>query len=295
MGRSKTLAAAGCVVFRPGSGSEPEVLLVHRPRYDDWTIPKGKLDPDEYLPGCAVRETWEESGVEVQLGMPVPRQIRYQVNSGEKTVWYWRASVVRQKRRRANAEVDKVRWLPISEAVAKVSYVDEMDLIQRAAPLPDTTPLVILRHTKAMLRANWTGRDQARPVDTRGRRQAELLKPLLSAYRIDRLVSSSSIRCVQTLKPYAKANKLEIQTWATLSEEQARLKPKSVGTLMHRIRTEVLAHGEPTVVCGHRPVLPLMFEALGVEPRPLKPGAALVLHLRPDGEVVAVEEHKPRV
>ena len=74
----KKVAAAGTVVLRPVADGEPEVLLVHRPRYNDWSLPKGKIDPDEYLAGCAVRETLEETAVDVRLGMPLD-QITYPV------------------------------------------------------------------------------------------------------------------------------------------------------------------------------------------------------------------------
>lgn len=292
----RSLNAAGTVVLRPHRGNgEQEVLLIHRPRYDDWSLPKGKIDTDEYLAGCAVRETVEETSVRVRLGVQVERRLEYRVSSRDKQVTYWRAQVRSEKPHVPNREVDQIRWLPVSEAIALVSYVDEMDIIQRAVDLPETVPVVLLRHGKAMARAHWTGRDQARPLDARGRRQAELLVPLLDAFGVQQVISSSSTRCAQTVKPYGKARRLEVETWSTLSEEQAAQKPKAVTTLMKRLLSETLDQGRPAVVCGHRPVLPLMFAALGVEPRPLKPGAAVVAHVTCEGQVVGVEEHRPRV
>jgi 8-oxo-dGTP diphosphatase len=291
----RTIAAAGCVVVRPRpSGGEPDILLVHRPRYNDWSLPKGKLDPQEYLPGCAVRETWEESGVVVRLGQPLP-PISYGVNGGSKTVSYWRAQVLRERRHRPGSEVDEIRWLPVSEALHLVSYVDELSLIHTAADAPETVPLVILRHGKAMLRQNWTGRDQARPLDARGRRQAQLLVPLLKAYGVKRTVSSSSVRCQQTVQPFAKALRGEVEAWQSLSEEQAKLKPKAAQTVMKRLLADLLQRGEPTVVCGHRPVLPLMLEAVGAPVHSLKPGAALVVHFTAEGGIAFVEQHRPLV
>ncbi len=290
----KRITAAGTVVLRPGPGDEPEVLLVHRPGYDDWSLPKGKINADEYLAGCAVRETVEETAVAVRLGIPVDR-IRYPVGGGEKTVYYWRASALREGRHKPNSEIDEVAWLPLRKALRRVSYADERPLIEQAAGLPGSTPLVIVRHGKAMLRANWTGRDQARPLDERGRRQSRLLVPLLEAYGVGRLVSSSSVRCMKTLQPHARAHRLEVEGWTTLSEEQAEKNPKAVKILMRRLARQTGEHGLPTAVCGHRPVLPAMLAALGIPDRSLRPGAALVAHLDGAGEVLAVEVHKPRV
>lgn len=146
-----------------------------------------------------------------------------------------------------------------------------------------------------MKRSNWTGRDQARPLDTRGRHQATALVPLLAAYGVTRLASSTSTRCVRTLLPYAKAAQLEIDGWATLSEEQAEDNPKAVDRLMRRLVARTLDLGAPLAICGHRPVLPGMLTALGVPVRPLQPGACIVVHLSVDGDSLAVEHHPPKV
>lgn len=290
----KQITAAGAVVLRDGATSEPEVLLVHRPRYDDWSLPKGKIDPDEYLAGCAVRETREETAVSIRLGIPVNR-ITYPVGGGTKTVSYWRARVTSEGRHKPNSEIDQIAWLPASEAVTKVSYDDERPLIGQALELPDSVPLLIVRHGKAMLRSNWSGRDQARTLDERGRRQSQLLIPLLESYGVSRLASSTSVRCMKTLAPFAKAQRLEVEGWTTLSEEQAGHNPKAVDTLMRRLIKQALEAGTPMAICGHRPVLPLMLGAVGVPDRALQPGAAVVAHLNRKGETLAVEWHRPRV
>ena len=292
--RARRVTAAGTVVVRTSAKGQRQVLLVHRPTYDDWSLPKGKINPDEYLAGCAVRETLEESGVLARLGVPVDR-ISYPVGAGIKTVSYWRAEVVRTRRYKPNSEVDAIKWLTISDALTTVSYPDEVPLIEQAVALPDTTPVIVLRHAKAMLRKFWTGRDQARPLDSRGRRQSDLLVPLLEAYGVTRVASSTSVRCRQTVKPFAKAAHLDVQGWTTLSEEQGKDRPKAVATLVRRLAQEAVSDRTPTVICGHRPVLPVMLGALGVPPRPLQPGAALVAHLDPEGHTVAIEFHKPRI
>jgi len=155
--------------------------------------------------------------------------------------------------------------------------------------------LLIVPHAKAMLRSNWNGRDQARPLDERGRRQARMLIPLFAAYGVKRLVSSTSTRCMRTLTPYAQDRKLDIEGWATLSEEQAAQNLSQVGTLVARLVSETVASGKPLAVCGHRPVLPTMLEALGVPNRHMQPGAVMVAHFDSDGKTLGVEFHKPRV
>jgi len=291
----KKVAAAGTVVLRPVADGEPEVLLVHRPRYNDWSLPKGKINPDEYLAGCAVRETREESAVDVRLGLPLD-QITYPLNGGMKTVSYWQARGVHADVHHAGDEVDEVLWLPASEALEQLTYDDERPLITQAVELPaDTTPVVIVRHGKAMLRANWTGRDRARTLNERGRRQSRLLVPLLEAFGVGRLASSNAVRCVKTLQPYAKAHRLDVEGWSSLTEEEGEKSPKSVVTLTRRLARQAIESGVPLAICGHRPVLPLMLEALGVPARPLQPGSAIVAHLDPSGKVLAVEIHKPRI
>lgn len=293
--QEKLVTAAGTVVLRPGDGGEPEVLLVHRPRYHDWSLPKGKLHTDESLPGCAARETEEETAISVRLGIPVGH-IRYPVGNGHKAAYYWRARTVNGGRHTPNAEVDEIAWVPVSRALTEVlTYADERPLLRLALTLPDSTPLVIARHGKAMLRANWSGRDQARPLDERGRRQARGLVPLLEAYGVRQLASSTSVRCMKTLQPYAKAHRLDVEGWAVLSEEQGTKEPKAVATLLRRLARRAAESGVPLAVCGHRPVLPTMLEAIGVPGRTLQPGAALVVHLGEDAGVLAVELHKPRL
>jgi 8-oxo-dGTP pyrophosphatase MutT (NUDIX family) len=112
--------AAGGVVHRSGP-SGPEVLVVHRPRYDDWTLPKGKLDPGETLSGCALREVAEETGLRCRLGEHLA-DVRYVDHLGRsKLVRYW-AMTVESDDHEPDGEVDEVRWLPPSEARNVLSY-----------------------------------------------------------------------------------------------------------------------------------------------------------------------------
>ncbi len=294
MSRPRLIEAAGAIVLRRPAGRQLQVLLIHRPSYNDWSLPKGKLDPDEYLAAAAVRETMEETAMTIRLAHPVDR-IQYPIPTGTKRVAYWLGNLIAESRFKANSEVDRRTWLTLASALKRMTYADERRLLQQAITLPQTTPLLIVRHGKAMDRKHWSGKDQLRQLSTRGRKQSKQLVPLLDAYGVQDLASSTSTRCVSTLGPYAKAQRLDVKGWSTLSEEQAKDNPDAVRKLMRRLIKETAAGGVPRAICGHRPVLPLMLEALGVPNRPMLTAAVLVAHLNAAGETVSVEWHKPRV
>ena len=199
MSHKRLVEAAGAVVLRRPKGRGLQVLLIHRPSYNDWSLPKGKLDPDEYLAGAAVRETMEETAVIVRLRHPVDR-IQYPIPSGTKRVAYWLGTAIDQRRFKPNSEVDRRVWLSIPSALKRMTYADERALLEQAVTLPDTTPLLIVRHGKAMERKHWSGKDQLRQLSTRGRRQSKLLIPLLDAYGVAELDSSASTRCMTSTR-----------------------------------------------------------------------------------------------
>ena len=275
--------AAGAVVVRKGA-----VLLVHRPKYDDWSFPKGKQDPGEDDVVTAVREVAEETGVEVRLGMPLPSTAYVQLDGRTKLVHYWRASVVGDHdvtTYRANDEIDDVAWVPIEEAVGLLSYERDRDVLAALASSRKTTPLAILRHAKALSRKKWEGDDPERPLTDEGQAQAKSLTNLLAAYGITRVVTSSSTRCVQTVQPYVDEHVLTASQTVALSEEH--VDPDAARDLVDGL----LADTEPTVLCSHRPVLPVLLERLGVDIPPLDPASLLVVHHR-KGEILAAELHE---
>lgn len=293
-GRGRITVAAGTVTIKERPGKPPHVLLIHRPAYDDWSLPKGHLEPDEYEAVAAERETMEETAVRVALRQPLG-PIRYPNGKGTKVVHYWRATPLEAKRRKPDKEVDKVAWLTAPNALARMTYADERAVLAKALTLEGTTPFLIVRHAKAMDRKNWSKRDQYRPITSRGRTQSRRLVPLLQAFGVRALASSTSTRCMQTLEPYAKAIGEDVKGWATLSEEVGEDNPKDVAKLMKRLAREAVDTGTPMAVCGHRPVLPTMLEALGIPNRPMQTSATIIAHLDADARAVAVEFHRPRV
>ncbi|MGY2701544.1 NUDIX hydrolase [Nocardioides sp. HB32] len=283
---AKDVLAAGAVVFRPGK----RVLLVHRPRYDDWSFPKGKLDPGEHVTSAAVREVAEETGLHVRLGPTLPGQ-RYPVAGGRmKAVSYWVGRVVGSddvSGYRPNDEIDHVEWVPYAEACKRLSYEHDLDTLRTAYPRRRKThAFIVLRHADARSRKAWRRQDdRLRPLLQAGRQQAQRLIPVLAAYDVTRLVSSSSTRCVETLGPYSDVTGWKLELDDGLSEEDAT----AHGVLT--ITDDLSQRDEGVVVCSHRPVLPAVFDALGLEDAKLDPGGLLVAHLR-KGKVVATEVHQ---
>jgi len=280
------------VVFRPGR----QVLLVHRPRYDDWSFPKGKLDRGEHATAAAVREVAEETGLHVRLGPPLPDQ-HYPVNGRPKTVHYWAGRAVGDddvSGYRPNAEIDAVAWVPVDDAPALLTYDYDRDTLASALGVRRRTrALVVLRHAEARSRTRWAAEDRLRPLLRTGMIHSERLLPLLAAYDVTHVVSSPSTRCVQTVEPYVAMTGFDLDLRRRLSEEDAT--PAGV----RRIVEELMADDQGAVLCSHRPVLPLVYDAAGLSRRqrssavepPLELGEALVLHTR-KGNVVAFERHR---
>ncbi len=289
-GRAREVVSAGAVVLGPGG----TVLLVHRPKYDDWSFPKGKLDRGEHATAAAVREVEEETGLRIRLGVPLRSQ-RYPIRVGIKVVHYWVGRAVGDVDvggYEPNAEIDEVAWFPVDKARHRLSYEFDRDTLDEAlARARKTRTLVILRHGEARSRKAWRADDRQRPLLAAGKHQADRLVPVLAAYDVRRLVSSSSTRCVQTLEPYAAATGSKLRTDDLLSEEDAS--PDAVRDVLAPL-TEGL-HERPAsagglVVCTHRPVLPWVFDALGLEDPELETGELVVLHLR-KGRVRTAERH----
>ncbi|MGB0101703.1 MAG: NUDIX hydrolase [Nocardioides sp.] len=283
---AKDVLAAGAVVFRPGK----RVLLVHRPRYDDWSFPKGKLDRGEHVTAAAVREVCEETGLQVRLGPSLTTQ-RYPVSGGRsKSVSYWAGRAVGSddvSAYRPNAEIDAVAWVPYDEALKQLSYPHDRDTLREAERVRRRThAVVVLRHGVARSRKAWRRQDdQLRPLLQAGRQQAQRVVPVLAAYDVTRIVSSSSMRCVETVAPYADATGWKLDLDDGLSEEQA------TATSVLETVDELVTTDEGAVLCTHRPVLPSVFDALGVADPRLEAGELLVAHVR-KGAVVATERHR---
>lgn len=285
------IRAAGVVVFDPETApgtQKRRFLTVHRPHRADWSLPKGKVDAGESTPCTAVRECDEETGYRVSLIARLPTA-RYQTSGANKEVDYWVGKVRENEGFAPDEEVDEIRWIPVEEAAEFLTYSDDAELVRLAAAVPDTTPFIVLRHGKAMRRADFNGDDDAdRPLSGRGRGEAKRLIDVLDAYGIERVHSSPFRRCVTTVSKYAKSIGVEVVREEHTSEAGHETNPIATA---QRVR-ELLMHPEPTVLCTHRPVLPTVLSALtehlGLPPTAvqndpnwdsrLPPGGMIVIH-----------------
>lgn len=282
---SRIVRSAGAVVWRPrksnvaveiGQTYDPddiEVLLVHRPRYDDWSWPKGKAEINEPLLAAGVREVEEETGVLVQMHAPLTTQ-RYRLGSGQiKEVHYWigvpvkHGGVERSRIPVAPAtakEIDQTRWVAPGPARKMLTRRGDRrlldDVVSRAqAGTLVTQTLVIVRHGAALPRKQWNGTEPARPLNRTGGVQVLDLVDIFSALGITRLLSSPWERCKASLEPYAAVASLGVVTADELTEDFAKKDPEAASGVITRL---LQRPAEPVVVCGHRPVLPTMFEPI---------------------------------
>lgn len=328
--RVSVIECAGAIVWRL-KHDVLEVLLIHRPRYDDWSWPKGKVDPGETLPAAAVREVQEETGKAIHLGIPLPG-LQYVTPEGElKRVHYWAARVASAKDPALSArmpvravdptEVDEFKWLPVAQAVKKLSRpadrspLGALEKAHRRGEL-DSRAVIVVRHGKALARAQWQGATDQRPLTPLGVAQAEALIPILASYGISHVVTSQWTRCAQTVAPYEQHTKIKSLHLEELTEASHERNPD----LVSRAVNNLMLGSTPTVLCTHRPVLKTLFAGLTQWTTPdlakalprkdpyLAPGDAFVAHViqgastsTPAGATAgtvsgaAPEEHGPRI
>jgi 8-oxo-dGTP diphosphatase len=246
------ILAAGAVLWRYACESDAtEVALVHRPRYDDWSLPKGKVEPGETEPVTAVREVEEETGYAAKLGRRLA-SVSYPVEQGTKKVRYWAARALGGEFT-PNDEVDQLLWLPTADAMKCLQYPHDRKVLRRFAELPaDTKTVLIVRHGAAGSRSRYKGDDRTRPLDKRGRAQAESLVGLLLAFGATDLYAAPRTRCHQTLEPLAEELGVAIHDEPLLTEE-AYAEDHQSGR--HRVLEIAKTDGTP-VICTQGKVIP---------------------------------------
>ncbi|MDX6229374.1 MAG: 8-oxo-(d)GTP phosphatase [Frankiales bacterium] len=301
---SIAIEAAGGVLYRHTSNGSVEIALVHRPKYDDWSLPKGKLKRREHLLLGAVREVEEETGARVTLGRPLG-EIRYLKEGLPKRVRYWVMPYVEPSPTAvvSTDEVDGLHWLSPGDALKRLTWDRDVAPIERfLADLRPTWPLVIARHGSAGDRASWAGDDTLRPLDEVGEEQTRVLTAILAGYDVKAVHSADVARCTDTVAPYAASIGVDVVPEPSMSE--AGFDPDD---LLGVDRVVALAaSGVPTVVSSQRPVIPGLIAGVltalgGAVPPDLstRKGGFWVLQLTgPAGgsdlpELVSVERFEP--
>lgn len=285
--------AAGGILYRRRDGKF-EVCLVHRPKYDDWSWPKGKLENNESYRHAAVREIGEETGFPVTLG-PYLGEVEYPLSSegkksrakgssvgaGEqlKHVEYWMAKVIDNSTDaiRAGAfgpvhradigEINRVEWLSVSEARKRLTHSTDKEVLSwfadRLDKGADQAQLILLvRHAKAEARKQWDGTDENRPITPRGASCAYALDRELACYTPMRLMTSPWMRCQQTMQMLSWQTGLNTQMLDALTEDAFAAAPDDSWNAFQEQIMRTLADQQTTAICTHRPVIGGLFEKL---------------------------------
>ncbi len=242
-----------------------KILIAHRASYDDWSLPKGKADKGETPEETAVREVLEETGYHCRIVAPLGTT-RHRMNRGVKEVaWYVMRPLPDSPGFKKNKEIDAIRWVSRKTANKILDYKNDRRLINESdlKKLAQTGTLYLVRHAAAGDRAKWTGDDLERPLTKKGRRQADAIAKSLKKARIERVVSSPSSRCIQTVKPLAKAIGTKVEISEALAEGP------DIDAAYDLVDSLV---GDNAVLCSHGDVIPatihrLMWAGLTLESR----------------------------
>jgi 8-oxo-dGTP pyrophosphatase MutT (NUDIX family)/broad specificity phosphatase PhoE len=261
---SNPIRAAGGVLWRPVAGvngdSAVEVAIIHRPRYNDWSMPKGKLNPGEIELEGAVREIAEETGYRVTVGPPLGA-VEYEKEGRPKIVRYW-AMRAEGGMFVPSREVDELRWLPVNDALGLMTQPRDVDLLKQFAETPVPTKAVLLmRHASAGSRSGWTGDDDKRPLDDAGHEQADAMVWLLCRFDVREIHSAPPVRCTQTVAPLSVAVGLSVREEPLISEEHYYDREKEALAFLRSVGTA----GTGTVLCSQGGVIPDILRRLGNE------------------------------
>jgi 8-oxo-dGTP diphosphatase len=285
------IRAAGALLWRENSELKIEIALIHRPRYDDWSHPKGKLEEGETSLRCAFREVIEETGITPQFGRELG-SVEYKEPAGLKRVKYWAAKApYNSEKFVVNEEVDQIKWLSPEDALGLATHESDREIIENfLAQEPRTDTLIILRHTKALERGDWDGDDSKRTLDERGIQQSHQLIQHLQPFAINEIYTSNYTRCVQTVTPLGNSRGLSITEIPNLNEEIFGLDPERSISFANAVKQDE----KNILICSHNPVIPTMLRGIlntklkNKDLIKLEPGDAWVVH-RVRGEIVGLD------
>lgn len=309
---SKTIEAAGAILVRVRSGCLPpsdrhsatalddeelhalsdslEVCLVHRPKYDDWSWPKGKQEQNESLFRTAVREVGEETGTPARLG-PFLTTVEYPLNeeggrkrkgvSGStiKRVSFWMATPLTalQEQQRHVAfgpvhepdasEINDIRWTSIQQARRMLTHSTDRTVLDalvsrlRESAL-GAVSLIVVRHGKAESRKSWIGTDDIRPLTPQGAAASYALSRELACFAPSQIISSSWTRCADTVLPYALQSGIPLERSDDFTEQAYETSHQRVLDALDSCIMSALRESRHTVLCTHRPLFESIFEEL---------------------------------
>ena len=285
------IRAAGALLWRETADLTIEIALIHRPRYDDWTLPKGKIEEGETALQCAYRELIEETGIKAsftrQLGT-----VEYEESEQRKRVIFWAARCALDTGNfTANEEVDQLTWLAPEDALAQATHETDRQMIENfLSQEQHTDTLIILRHTKALERGDWDEEDSERTLNEVGFDQAQLLIKHLEPFALDEIYTSDYVRCVQTVTPLAHSRGIAITQVPSLNErtfEEDPLRSVAFANALKQDEKNIL-------ICSHNPVIPTMLRGIlntklkNKDLIKLEPGDAWIVH-RVRGEIVGLD------
>ena len=255
---SATILAAGAVLWRKSEKKKIEVLIIHRPKYDDWTFPKGKAEIGEPLIACAYREVLEETNIETAFG-PYLGEVEYLTNDGKKKVSFWSAKVVKEKDFKPNAEVDQLKWVEVTKVKELLTLDTDRKILEQFLQIePDTKPLILLRHAKAVTRDEWQGEDDDRPLDSYGQNQAKRLLAMYQVFNLEQIHSSDAVRCYDTVVAIAKGLNIKLEVTGKLSESTFKKDKEKA----FDYAKDLMKLNESVLLCSHNPILPKMLNKL---------------------------------
>jgi len=255
---SSPILAAGAVLWRKSKKKKIEVLIIHRPKYDDWTFPKGKAEVGEPLIACAYREVLEETNIETAFG-PYLGEVEYLTNDGKKKVSFWSAKVIKEKEFNSNAEVDQLKWVEVTKVKELLTLDTDRKILEQFLRIePDTKPLVLLRHAKAVTRDEWQGEDDDRPLDSYGQNQAKRLLAMYQVFNLEQIHSSDAVRCYDTVVAIAKGLSIKLEVTGKLSESTFKKDKEKA----FDYAKDLMKLNESILLCSHNPILPKMLNKL---------------------------------
>lgn len=274
------IEAAGAVIFRTNASTgDLEIVLEHRAKYDDWSIPKGKVDPHESLAHTAVREVGEETGLPIRLSAiigEVSYPLHLDGSEGErnkkhkggkhhrktslvKHVTYWAGVPISQDQQAQreqpfghpdprDKETDRLQWLSVDQARERLTYPDDRRIIDNfadfiAAGGDHAATLIYVRHGAAEKRKQWLWEESLRPLTPRGMAESLALTREIACYAPSRLLSSPWRRCVQTLSLYAQESGMAVEALPQMTEEAAAENPPAAVSAQENLLRELTARG----------------------------------------------------